>query len=774
MTGDTRLERSFLPLDQRPDRRSVFFRLIGLDGPGASAAQLRRFYQLTQGGGLCLRAGLDNPAEPETARFFDAAGAQFALSRPLVERHLTVWLGQLRPAQRQALAAAVLDALELLKAQGANENIIRNAYIKFMCWFRAPFGKVVSGIGKNVPPKILFEGEISRYALLLLHILHRAGCDVWYVHFTSEASYQKAARGADFSQLIQGSRLAVPERHFAGQDPPVPRPASPTARPAPPPRCSGGASPPSPARPANCPPPWAVLEDEVILNTWVGDRPVWEAVLLPRKQRGTGGAAPKLFTLFALCFGGDERGAYRNRLFHLKRKLDGSGRRWLLLEQKPPAPTVEETQPFRAVDKGDPDLTAVLAQRLALGRGRVPDLLAQRAFTLVMQANPERDPNRRFNYGVRLACWLRRYGQLLFSPGPGGEAPALVRYGPAAESEAALLWALAQMGADVLLFSPDPACRAEFQHHFLPHHWMEVLFDGQLPLEPFPQREEKLRASTTAYNASRELDHLLYSDTGMFRDRQFTRSQPVTLKTTYDEVGQLWREEAQYRPSFRTDQGVVYVPNLFAKISGVDKGDAAAYWEHIRGMVTEDTYLVTQVPFLQTGTPTMTAAQARGLIHNGRLDPKAVKASSTYQYDHLPDDTQDYILEKIQALMDYDLITGPADGLPAAMLCVLMNLDKELLRLLQNFDFTRSIPKFLIVDVTEHVFTREECILLAFLNLVGFDIAVFTPTGYRNLEKYLRPDSFDTLTLGEFLFDLTVPDLRGKRPGGWLGRLFGG
>ena len=112
----------------------------------------------------------------------------------------------------------------------------------------------------------------------------------------------------------------------------------------------------------------------------------------------------------------------------------------------------------------------------------------------------------------------------------------------------------------------------------------------------------------------------------------------------------------------------------------------------------------------------------------------------------------------------------------ATMLSVLTNLDKELLRLLQNFDFTRTIPKFLVVDVTETLFSLEECILLAFLNLVGFDIAVFTPTGYRNLESHLRPDSFDTLTAGEFLFDLTVPDLRSRRAGesgGWLGRLFG-
>ena len=64
-----------------------------------------------------------------------------------------------------------------------------------------------------------------------------------------------------------------------------------------------------------------------------------------------------------------------------------------------------------------------------------------------------------------------------------------------------------------------------------------------------------------------------------------------------------------------------------------------------------------------------------------------------------------------------------------------MNLDKELLRLLQNFDFTKSIPKFLVVDVTENMFTLEECILLAFFNLVGFDIAILPLRDIRNLGK---------------------------------------
>lgn len=512
----------------------------------------------------------------------------------------------------------------------------------------------------------------------------------------------------------------------------------------------------------------------MLVNRWMHDASFWDAVFLPCAQRESG----KFCSLFSVCFGGNDRAEYRNHLYHLKRALDASPKKGLLLEGKVPAPTNNEAAPFRALDKHLPRplLIRTLAEKLAPACGKVPALLAQRAFSLVMEQYTEKDAVRFLNYGVRLACWLKRYVELFFEQYRSEHEPALVYYGPATEAEISLLWALAHAGVDVLYFSPALLGQEPFEKHFLPHDWQTTVYEQDLPMEPFPQREERVRASTTAYNASRELDQLLYSDTGMFRDRQFTRSQPVTLKTTYDEVGQLWREEAQYRPSFRTEDGIVYVPNLFSKISGVDKGDQKLYWDRIREMVTEDTYLVTTVPFLHVNGPSFSTPQARSFIHDGRLDPNALKSSRFYRYDYLPDDTQDYILEKIQALIDYDLIVNGGPDVAASMLSVLMNLDKELLRLLQNFDFTKSIPKFLVVDVTEKVFTLEECILLAFLNLVGFDIAIFTPTGYRNVEKYLHPDSFDTLVVGEFAFDLTIPDLRTKRAassGGWLGRLFG-
>lgn len=739
MTDIQLLESSFLPLDRRTPPQPCFFSIIGRDAAGRIPALAERYRAAARDGGASLQ-GLANPREDEIKRFYQEAGTEFALESQLIARHTALWLGQVRTAERPRLCQAVFHTLSLLRQQGANDYILKNVYTKFMCWLRGPLGRALSHLGSAKPPKVLFEGDISKHEAFFLALLHEAGCDIWYLHYLSAASYDKADPQGRFSRKIIGELFAAP---------------------------------PPPAPPPPPPPAWEGADKELSVNQWV-DCPAWEAVALPYGRRPAG--AGKRGSVFAVLLGADERKAYRNRLFALKRALDSASRTWILVEQKLPPPAPDEADAFRAVDRrlSRPQLIRALAERMPAGNSWT--LLAQRAFTLVMEKFPEKTENLFFNYSVRLACWLGRYARQLFQKPSKDYPPVLLYYGPITEPEISFLWALAQMGADVIYTSPEKT--GVFAGHFLPHIWIETVFDNSLPLEPFPRREEKILARTTAYDAAQELNQILYSDTGMFRDRQFARSQPVTLRTTYDEVAQLWPEEAQYRPSFRTEEGVVYVPNLFTKICGVDKGDLNLYWDSIRALVTPNTELVTALPFLAARTPEggINRNAARAFLHNGRLDPRAIMAAPAYRYGYLPEDTQNYILEKIQALMDYDLIVDGGPDVPAVMLSVLLNLDKELLRLVQSFDFTRAVPKLLVVDVTETMFTLEECILLAFLNLVGFDIVVFTPTGYRNLETHIRPDSFNTLNVGPFQFDLTVPDLRIRRPAGKPGffdRLFG-
>ena len=417
MTGNTsQLEDCLLPLSRRTPPSPRFFRVIGYDQQGKILNDLNKIGALARDGGAYLQNGLANPVEPEIQRFFREVGEQFTLTAALVARHLTVWLGQLRPAQRTTLDAAMTEILDILKRQGANDNICRNAYIKFMCWLRGPLGGILKGLGQDTPPKVLYEGEIGRYELLFLQLLYRSGCDVVYVNYCSEDSYTKAARGGTYGHPIYGevrTPPAVPPTSKSASAS-VPKAVVPT--------------PPVPARQPDAsslvPPPWQGVEEVVLVNRWMGGASFWDAVFLPCAQRETG----KFCSLFSACFGGNDRAEYRNQLYHLKRTLDASPKKGLLLEGKVPAPTNNEAAPFRSLDKRLPRplLIRTLAEKIVPSCGKVPVLLAQRAFSLVMEQYAEKDAVRFLNYGVRLACWLKRYVELFFEQYRSEHEPALV------------------------------------------------------------------------------------------------------------------------------------------------------------------------------------------------------------------------------------------------------------------------------------------------------------------------------------------------------------
>ena len=223
----------------------------------------------------------------------------------------------------------------------------------------------------------------------------------------------------------------------------------------------------------------------MLVNRWMGGASFWDAVFLPCAQRETG----KFCSLFSACFGGNDRAEYRNQLYHLKRTLDASPKKGLLMEGKIPAPTNNEAAPFRSSDKRLPRplLIRTLAEKIVPSCGKVPVLLAQRAFSLVMELYAEKDAVRFLNYGVRLACWLKRYVELFFEQYRAGEhEPALVYYGPATEAEISRLGIRHTPAWTSSNFSPALLGQEPFEKHFLPHDWQTTVYEQRSPHGTLP------------------------------------------------------------------------------------------------------------------------------------------------------------------------------------------------------------------------------------------------------------------------------------------------
>ncbi|MDR1961541.1 MAG: YceG family protein [Gracilibacteraceae bacterium] len=746
-------EAVFLRTDERQPPQPLFFRFIGTDAAGETEAFLTRYRALAATDGLLFSSAIPDPWESDLNRLRAITGDFSRVTEQAVSAHVTAWLTQLWQNQQSETAKAVWSLVKYLKSRGMREETLRGVYTALLCRLSTPCGRALRQTGSGDPPKVLYEGDITAQELYLLYTLSLAGCDVVYAHH-SEESYLVADPVSRFSVPVRGV-IFTPRAIPPAKPEPEPPPAEAERKEA---RSSAVTA-------ETVRADLDKVAGAVQTNLWLGEGDVWAAAL---DDAGRGGSGTERRNLFVLCFGADERENYRNRLFFLREKLRASGKKWIIMSLRTPPPNEEEKAALCGADTPEE-----LAARLVAG-DEFLTLLARRALLALLDERAAGEDAVDGAAARRLACWLARYAEALFTEARPGRAPLFLYYGPITPEEVDLLWLLKEIGADVLYFSPDKADKEVFRRRTRPLGAREIELPGSLPWEPFPEEELRLRAETVAYNASRELDRILYSDTGLFRQRQFPRSRPATLKTTYDEIPLLWPVEAKYRPNFQAEGGVVTVPNIFAKICGVEKGLTEVYWDKIAALVTEQTFLVTRLPFFPRAGA-REAEAAREFWRDGGISP-TVKKSRVYRYEHLPLDTQDFLLEKAGELLQGNLLRL-TDEERFQALAVLLTLEQEILRLIQNYDYTRVIPKLLVVSAADSVFALEDCVYAAFLNMTGFDVAVFTPTGNRDIETYIDAEHFETHQIGEYLPGLEVPDLRQRRknlrPKSWLGKLLG-
>ena len=311
--------------------------------------------------------------------------------------------------------------------------------------------------------------------------------------------------------------------------------------------------------------------------------------------------------------------------------------------------------------------------------------------------------------------------------------------------------------ADVLVLVPDLSEQCLLSDSLL----YEEHYAGSLAVAKFPRQSADLHAGTTAYYAERELDTLLYQDSGMYRNRQYAKAESFVLKTMYEEIPILWKEEVNLRPHFATHGQGVTIPVIFAKVSGVKDGNVAAYWKGIRELLQEESFLITKFPFVDPAAPNPMRPHCASFFRGGRLLKDKVRNHKDYPYAFLRGEVQEHILDKLQLLLELGIVRGTADSVRAfTAAATVLNLNKELLKLLQNFDFTKKNPKLLCVITDESMMGFEDAVLFAFLSLAGFDIVCFVPTGYEICGQHFARNMMEEHQIGGYIYDMQLPDLK--------------
>ena len=638
-------------------------------------------------------------------------------------------------SQRENVAGSIYDTLMGLKRAGKNDNMLKNAYIKFMCWLYYKFERIVNHLGDEKLPKILYEGTISTYELLLMNVLAIAGCDIVLLQYQGDAAYQKIDPDstksidlklpgmntfppsfslkqirADIQETQNSERLYGPKPQFS-----------------------------------NC------------TNAWITGK-VFEDV---RKDTLSRGEKPNFFyNCYCRIMGVEDRLTYQNDLFQLQLELKNRKRHVVIVNNTIDPPTIEEINEIhRKIYQNVNQLIIDLATNIRYSASQELQRIMHKAFVDIIleeSKQPNMNMNRLTGKAVYVLCWLKRYQQRLFNNWKPPEVACFFFMGGCRnENEALFCKLLARLPVDVLIFNPNLDRKCCLEDKLL----YEVNNSISMTVTKYPEENIDLRVGTAAYQAERDLDTLMYQDTGIYRNQQYLKANTVSLQTMYEEISILWDQELKYRPNFSVIDDTVNMPVIFSKICGVKDGMLSAYWSGIKNLLTPDTTVITNVPKITSTSPNPIKASATEFLKNGRLQKRKIKSHKAYQYGFLREPMQDYLLDKLQMLIEQRIIKGTFEnGTEYTIISTALNLEKEVLRMIQKFDFTKKNPKIIYIITGETGLSLEDTIYTTFLNLIGFDILFFVPTGYQCIERYLSKNIIEEHQIGEYLYDLQIPN----------------
>lgn len=730
-----KLDDFFTNLNNRNEKGVYFYRINGYNNEVGDFIQ--RLYEVARVSGVIVEGRIPNPDGKSLSYYGEIMGMSFEMNTTFISQSLKKWLPRMNSLQRENITGAIYKSLDDMRKKGKNDNMLKNAYIKIMCGLYYKFERIVNQLGLNTVPKILYEGYVSNYEIMLLSVLSNAGCDVVLLQYSGDDEYLKVDPRSEYSDKLQCADLSkFPDtfnlkwlhtqiqnkmniERLYGKKPDA----------------------------VNC------------TNAWIQGKG-FSDITTPVTSRGEDSRF--FYNCFIRINGVEDKVHYANQLFQFYTELKTTKRNILVLDETIPKPTTTEISSIKRSNYTSKELMLTdLAKNFNSVSNQQLQKILVKAFVdvLLSVSNDESmNLNRLTNKAVYILCWVKRYFSQLFSNWKLYDISCCILMGGCKDNNDALFLSfLSRLPVDVLVLVPDLNTKCCLEDKSL----YEINNSLSLNIDKFPTDNSEMQVGTAAFHAERELDTLMYQDTGIYRNRQYSKAVSVTLKTMYEEIEILWEQELKYRPNFDTTDQSVNMPVVFAKVCGVKDGDLQLYWSGIKKLIVNDTYVVNNVPFINPNDPNPIKGFSVDFFKNGKLQKNKIKSHQFYPYGFLREDVQEYILDKLQILIDQKTIKGTFEnGMEYNIIATILNMSKDIVRMIQNFDFTKKNPKLLYLYTSEMPISIEDAILMAYLNLVGFDIVFFVPTGYQCVEKFYNKQILIEHQCGEYMYDLQIPDFR--------------
>lgn len=137
----------FVELNSRQDKGVYFYRINGYSEEIGEF--IKKYYDVARRTGVVIEGKIPNPDEGNLSYYNEIMGMDFQMNMGFILMSLRKWLPRMNEFQRQNVANSIYDSLDSMRRAGKTENMLKNAYIKFMSWLYYKFERIVNQLGEN-------------------------------------------------------------------------------------------------------------------------------------------------------------------------------------------------------------------------------------------------------------------------------------------------------------------------------------------------------------------------------------------------------------------------------------------------------------------------------------------------------------------------------------------------------------------------------------------------------------------------------------------------
>lgn len=361
--------------------------------------------------------------------------------------------------------------------------------------------------------------------------------------------------------------------------------------------------------------------------------------------------------------------------------------------------------------------------------------------------------NVRNNFITKIIVWTYMYlKDISFD---GDINPKCIYYGSISRHEIYFLMLLNKMEIDVIYINP---LKEEYFDEIDIYNVSKCIKEIQIDvIETFEERCKRGKLTenieTITKQIQSEIHEELFVNTGIFKPWQFRSgfTKSVLLDTILEDIYIYYNEPAKLREGFEVEGKNVKVPCFFKKIDG-EHLEKFEYQKLVRYCIESSSNTL----FFNNGNISNDIDVSGEMfelmfcqLSDGTFDIEEVKKLDIYKFKKYSDETQNFLLNKFnEVIKRKDLYLNKLDKDDVLKLLVLvLSLNEEIVRLVDNFDFVDRVPKIVIYLNNEDTINDNMKLLIGYLHNIGIDIIIFNPSGLCNISNIINSERFNSTRL---------------------------